>query len=180
MKTTIIFSAALAVFSMTSCEKSETTTSASAPEATAPDPALEQYFTAEPIADAGSIHVLRESVAPGDEITLRGEVIGREKVFVEGRAAFVLGDPEKLTSCDKMPEDHCPTPWDACCDSPELKKTGIASIQILGEDGRVLPGNIRGVKGLKELSEVTLTGTVDKSSTKDNLIVNATMIHVVE
>ena len=180
MKSITILTAALAVFFLTSCEKSETTTTSSVAEAMAPDPALEKYFTAEPMADAGAIHVLRETAKPGDEITLKGEVIGREKVFVEGRAAFILGDPEKLTSCDKMPDDHCATPWDACCDSPELKKIGTASIQILGDDGRVVSGNIRGVKGLKELSEVTLKGTVDEASTKENLIVNATMIHVVE
>ncbi len=180
MKTNTILCIALAVISLSSCEKSETSTSAVAPEAMAPDPALEKYFTAEPMPDAGAIHVLRETVKPGDEITLKGAVIGREKVFVDGRAAFILGDTEKLTSCDKIPGDKCSTPWDACCDSPELKKIGTASIQILGDDGRVVSGNIRGVKGLKELSLVTLKGTVDETSTKENLIVNATEIHVVD
>jgi hypothetical protein len=104
--------------------------------------------------------------------------MGREKVFVDGRAAFILGDPEKLTTCDKNPGDSCATPWDACCDSKELKRIGIASIQILGEDGRVIASELKGVNDLKELSSITVSGVVDQSSTEDNFVINAKQIHV--
>ena len=176
MKTTTILSIALATFAMTACKESTNTTTST--ETTATDPALEKFFTGEPIPAAQAIHIARTTAKPGDEITLKGDLIGRKKIFVDGRASFILGDPGKLTPCNEIPGDECPTPWDACCDSKELKKTGIASIQILGEDGRVLSGNLKGTKGMKELSSITLTGTVDKSSTEDNLVVNATKIHV--
>jgi len=177
MKTIATLSAILAALSLSACKESTTTAETSA-ETAAPDPALEKFFTEEAIPEAQAIHIARTTAKPGEEITLKGALIGRERIFVDGRASFILGDPEKLTSCDKMPDDHCATPWDACCDSKELKKTGIASIQIIGADGRVLSGNLKGTKGMKELSSITLTGTVDKSSTEDNLVVNATKIHV--
>jgi hypothetical protein len=175
MKTTYLLILAFAAFAATSCEKSETI----AVETTAPaDPAFEAYFTDEALADATPIHVARTSASPGDEIVISGRVMGRGKVFVDYRASFVLGDPEKLTPCNEMPDDNCTTPWDACCDTKELKRVGLASIQILGEDGRVLSGVLKGTKGLKELSTVTVSGTVDQSSTEENLVINATKIHV--
>jgi len=175
MKTTLILSAAIAIFTLNACKEAETT----AYEDTAnPTSSLGNYFTEEELTDAQDIHIARATAKPGDEITLKGEVIGRSKVFVDGRASFIMGDPTKLTSCDKIPGDTCATPWDACCDSKELKKIGIASIQIVDEDGRVLDGDLKGTKGLKELSTITVTGTVAENSTEENLVVNATMIHV--
>lgn len=171
-----LLTAAFAAFTLSSCDKPGTSTSS--PEI--PPSVLDRYFTAEPLPDAMAIHIARNIAKPGDEITLKGEVMGRENVFVGGRASFILGDPEILTTCDKMPDDKCVTPWDACCDSKELKRVGLASVQILGEDGRVLSEDIRGANGMKELSSVTLTGTVAEGSTAENLIVNATRIHVSE
>ena len=179
MKATVTLFAILAALSLSACKESVTTVETSE-ETVAPDSALERFFTEEAIPEAQAIHIARKTAKPGEEISLKGALIGREKIFVDGRASFILGDPEKLTSCDKMPDDHCATPWDACCDSKELKKIGVVSIQILGEDGRVLSGNLKGTKGMKELSSITLTGTVDQSSTADNLVVNATKIHVVD
>ncbi len=175
MKNTLILSAALAVFALNSCKESETTATNLT---TTPAADFGKYFTEEELADAQDIHIARTSVKPGDEITLKGEAMGRGKVFVDGRASFILGDPTKLTTCDKIPGDSCETPWDACCDSSELKRVGIASIQIVDEDGRVLDGDLKGQNGLKELSQVTVTGTVAENSTEENLVVNATKIRV--
>jgi hypothetical protein len=175
MKLTNLSIAVIAMLSLHACKNEESKPSA---ETQAPDPALAAYFVSDTLPDAQSIHIARTTAKPGDTITLKGEVMGREKVFVDGRAAFILGDPEKLTSCDKNPGDTCETPWDACCDSKELKRIGIALIQILGEDGRVMASELKGVNGLKELSSVTLRGVVDSVSTEDNFVINATQIHV--
>ncbi len=175
MKTKLISTTVLSALFFASCEKSETV--AVAPAA---DPAFERFFTEKPLGDAQPIHVARTTAKPGDEITLEGQVMGRENVFVNDRAAFILGDPAKLTPCNEMPDDPCETPWDACCDSKELKREGTASIQLVDQDGRVLEGDIKGTSGLKELSSVTVTGTVAPQSTEDALIVNAARIHVSE
>lgn len=168
---------AIAVLVLASCGKKEAT---AAVETAPPAAAFDAYFTDQPIADAKAIHTIRTTAKPGDEITISGKIMGREKVFVDGRASFLLGDPEKLTPCNEMPGDECETPWDCCCDSKEAKLEGIASIQITDAEGRVLTGGLKGVKGLKELSAVSVSGTVDQSSTAENLVVNAQSIHVAQ
>lgn len=166
---------AIAVLALASCGKKET---AAAVETAPPSAAFDSYFSDQPIAEPQAIHVARNGAKPGDEIIIKGLIMGREKVFVDGRASFLLGDREKLTPCNEKGGDDCQTPWDACCDSKEAKREGIASIQITDADGRVLSGGLKGVKGLKELSAVTISGTVDQSTTLENLVVNAKIIHV--
>ncbi len=175
MKLTNLSIALIALLSLYACKPKE---SASNTKTQAPDPVLAAYFVTETLPDAQSIHIARTTAKPGDTITLKGEVIGREKVFVDGRAAFILGDPEKLTACNKKPGDNCETPWDACCDSQEVKKIATASIQIVDENGRAMARELKGVNDLKELSSLTLKGIVDQSSTEENFVINATQIHV--
>ncbi len=165
----------IAAFAAISCDKKELAVNA---DPGMPADAFDSFFTDQPIADAKAIHVARTSAKPGEEIVIHGLIMGREKVFVDGRASFLLGDRDKLTPCNTIPGDKCETPWDACCDSKEAKLEGIASIQITDAEGRVLSGGLKGVKGLKELSDVTVSGTVDQSSTAENLVVNAKVIHV--
>lgn len=172
MKRLLLLSVISALF-LPSCKKpaaAETTATPTIP--------LDSYFSAEAPASPQAIHALRTTAKPGDQVTVSGVVMGREQPFVDGRAAFILGDPTKMTPCNKMPgEDHCKTPWDACCDTPEAKREGTATIQIV-DNGRVLKQGLKGVHGLKELSNVTLTGTIDKASTAEALIINASQLHV--
>lgn len=166
---------AIAVLTLISCGKKETADSV---DPAPPVATFDSYFTDQPIADPKAIHVARITAKPGDVIVIHGLIMGREKVFVDGRASFLLGDREKLTPCNAITGDECETPWDACCDSKEAKLEGIASIQITNAEGRVLSGGLKGVKGLMELSSVTVSGTVDRISTPESLVVNAKMIHV--
>ncbi len=144
----------------------------------APSP-LADWFSSEVI-DTGDlpIHEFRETVQPGDEVAFSGKVMGRMQVFIPGRAAFIVGDPDIITTCDLIPGDDCETPWDACCEDPANIAAGIVTVQLVGEDGRVLPHDIRGVDGLVELSEVSILGTVAAASGNGNLIIEAARIHV--
>jgi len=146
--------------------------------ATGPNAEVTAILAAAPTGEAKAIHVVRTTAKPGDEITLSGRIMGNSKPFVEGRAAFILGDPALLTPCNEIPGDECETPWDCCCDSKEDKKAGIATVQIAGPDGRVLKEGIEGVGGLAKLATVTVTGKVAEGSSADSLVVNATAIHV--
>ena len=139
---------------------------------------LDAVCVAEAPSGARAIHTARTAAKPGDELVLSGLVMGTAEPFVAGRAAFVLGDPEKLTPCNQRPDDECETPWDACCDSKEDKMAGTATIQVLGADGRVLKQGIEGVGGLGKLSKVVVKGTVAEGSSADALVLNATAIHV--
>ena len=174
MKTKTACLAIVSAALFASCEKKEIT--AAAPTASAPSTALSAVLAASPTGEPKSIHLIRATAKPGDEITISGKIMGNEKPFVEGRAAFILGDPEVLTACNENPDDKCTTPWDACCDSPEDKKRGIATIQILGADGRVLKERVEGVGGLANLATVTVSGKVAEGSSADALIINAQAI----
>ena len=120
----------------------------------------------------------RTAFKPGDDVLLTGLVMGVRHPFVDGRAVFVLGDEETLTPCDAMPTDHCPTPWDACCDPKEILTEGTATIQVLDESGKPAHISLKGVNGLSELSRVTVTGVVADNATPEAFIVNASAIHI--
>jgi hypothetical protein len=141
-------------------------------------PALSAVLAATPAGEAASIAAIRTTAKPGDEVTISGQIMGNSKPFVDGRAAFILGDPDVLTPCNEVPGDECETPWDVCCDSPEDKKRGTATIQIVDADGRVLKESIEGVGGLQNLAKITVTGKVAEGSSADLLIVNASAIKV--
>ncbi len=159
---------------LASCKKKEV--SAPAPSATSPSTALSKVLKTSPTGEAKSIHLIRATAKAGDEITVSGKIMGNKKPFVEGRSAFILGDPEVLTPCNANPDDDCSTPWDTCCDSKEDKKRGIATIQVVDAEGRVLKESIEGIGGLANLATVTVSGTVAPGSSADLLIINAQAI----
>jgi len=141
-------------------------------------PALQQVFATAPAGQPTAIHLARTSATPGDTLTVQGVVMGNIKPFVDGRSAFILGDPEKLTACNTKPGDSCPTPWDTCCDTAEDIKIGTATIQVVDAEGKVLKESIENVGGLTKLSKVVVSGTVAPGSNADLLILNASAIQV--
>ena len=116
----------------------------------------------------------------GDKVTISGKIMGSPSPFVDGRASFIIADPKKLTSCDRMEEDHCKTPWDVCCESTKDIAAATINIQVTDESGKVLKTGLKGVNGLKELSKVLIEGTVADNSSKDAMTINATAIKVVK
>lgn len=178
MKPLHLILAATATCLLASCGEKETSSAKTAAPANAPNSGLQLIFTASPKAEAQQIHVARNTAKPGDEVTLTGRVIGTDSPFVTGRAAFTLGDATILRACNEIPGDECATPWDSCCNTKEEKIVALATVQVVGADGRVLKEEIEGVGGLKKLGAVTVTGKVTEGSTTDSLIVNATAIQV--
>lgn len=167
----------LCALTLVSCKKSEPAASSAAPPpAAAPSAALMAVIDARVTGEAKAIHVVRENAKPGDTIAVTGRIMGTESPFVDGRAAFVLGDTEILTPCNERPDDACETPWDNCCDTKEDKHRGTATIQIVDADGRVLKEPIEGVQGIQKLSRLTISGTVAAGSSPDALVINATAI----
>lgn len=128
--------------------------------------------SAEPVA----IAELRRAAKPGDAVVIEAKVIGAEKPFVDKRAVFIVGDPDKLTSCDLHEGDTCPTPWDVCCEDPRAIRENTATVQVVDAEGRVLPHGLRGIGGLRELSRVRVTGVVAPMSDGGALVINATAI----
>ena len=172
MKMTWLLLAAASL--LASCK--ETPASSTETPTPAPSEALTRVLTAAPSGKPQAIHTIRDSAQAGDEITVSGRIMGNLKPFVDGRAAFILGDPEILIPCNERPDDDCETPWDNCCDSPEDKKRATATIQIVDADGRVLKEAIEGLGGLEKLAHVTVSGKVAEGSSPDLLLINAQAI----
>jgi len=121
---------------------------------------------------------LRKSGKPGDTVIFTGNVIGSHSVFMDGRAVMIMGDPKKITSCNLIPGDECPTPWDVCCDDHDAIKASIITVQVVDEAGKPLMTGLKGLGGLKELSALTIIGRVAENSNESNMLINATGIFV--
>lgn len=147
------------------------------PDDSAPH-ALSAVLLTEPPEGAVTITQARQNPTPGTRVILSGKVMGNESPIIKSRALLTLGDPTKLTSCDLVPADPCETPWDVCCDDPDLVTASIATIQVLDDQGKPLKAGLRGLGGLKELSSLIVVGEVAEGSNQNNFLVNATGIHV--
>lgn len=147
----------------------------SVPTATPSDPRLEAVFVSAEPAGAVSVIEARKQPGPGTEVTVIGRVAGAMEPFSKDFATLVLADDTVMT-CDRNPGDACETPWDACCVEPKVLAASRLSVQVSGADGRPLGGTLKGVKGLKELDQLVIKGTVAPGSTAENLIIEATGI----
>lgn len=175
MKYTTLALTACTALSLISCGDKKTTDTDSSPTSGI---TLESIIVKSEPAGAQSITEIRKAVEVGKEITLSGKVMGRKDPFVEGRALLMLGDSAMITSCDLRPGDSCVTPWDVCCDDNDVIKASTATIQVVDANGKLLKEGLKGVNGIKELSQLVVTGTIAEGSNADNLLVNAKAIYV--
>jgi hypothetical protein len=121
-------------------------------------------------APQGAVEVAeaRKSASEGKPITLHGKIGGIHSPFADKFAIFVLSDM-KLEQC----ADGCTAP----CVPKEVILANIATIQVVGSDGKPLRVSMKGVNGLNAQTEVTVQGTVAKRDA-NMMIVNAKNIHV--
>ena len=166
------------VVSLSSCQPGEKSASTAKSPQGEPSAPLLAVFTQEKPAAAITVAEAVATAKPDTELVVHAKLLGAENIFVNNRSAFMIGDPKLLTSCDNKPGDNCATPWDACCDSSEIKRLATATVQVVDAKGAVLRENIRDVAGLKELSEVVVAGKVAPSSGNGVLIINAKAIYV--
>lgn len=178
IRTLTAFSVLITTFGLISCgdkKDAEKSTNTSGSKTT-----LDSIVTLESAgtASAQSIIEVRKSPEIGKKIVMRGKVMGRKDPFIEGRAMLLIGDDNVLTSCDIHSCESCPTPWDVCCEDAEDIKRSTATVQVLDKDGKLLRQGLKGIKGLKELSQIVVTGTIAEGTNANNLLVNATSIYV--
>lgn len=173
---TIAAVGALAGLVVPACEE-KTGQSATAPRAGSSAAVIPAgLFLEAPPADAKPVEEVKGTVKAGDTVALRGRIGGADDPFVPGRAMFSLMGPG-LPACSDNPEDKCKTPWDYCCESREDIAKHKATIQVVDASGATLKADLKGQRGLKELSEVTVVGTVAQAD-GDILVVNATGLYV--
>ncbi len=167
----VIVSTALMLGNVAGCGKEPAT-----PVATAALPAG-LFLAAAPV-DAMNLHEAKQSAVQGSTVVLHGRIGGAEEPFAKGRAVFTLVDTGVKSCADMGDEDHCPTPWDYCCEPRDNLRTNSATIQIVDADGRLIKSDIKGVRGLKPLADVTVVGTVAQVDASGVFIINATGMFV--
>lgn len=172
MKTALVLAGLASLVVLNSCKEAAPLTEV------APINQLESVLLTELPAGALSVADAFANPTPGTSITITGKVMGRMEPFIENRAMVVLGDPSKITPCNRKHDDGCQTPWDVCCDDPEVIKKSVATIQILGENGRPLKQGLKGLSGIQELTTLTVLGEIAEGSNAENLLINASGIHV--
>lgn len=179
---TMLAAAAMAALVLAGCGKKETPGAPATPAGTSAKPVpaaipASLLLTAKPEKSI-SVAEARKTAKPGDTITVSGEIGGRRNgLYSENLATFPLADPTILISCDKEC-GKCPTPWDYCCIPKEKFGGALLTIQVSDGKDSVLRATLKGWNGLKELSRVTVTGTVDATSSPEATIINATGIFI--
>jgi len=172
MKTTHVIAITLSSFLLLSCTGEKENSSAEEP-ASSP---LSGIFLNEKPGEAITVTEVRVTAKPGDSVVVEGKIAGVMNPFTEGYASVVLAN-EDLKTCDLIPGDECPTPWDACCVAPEQLKEQRITIQVPGEDGLPVAEGLKGVNGLEEMDLLVVTGVVNESSTDENLVLDLTGIY---
>lgn len=113
----------------------------------------------------------------GDEVVLRGRIGGSKAPFVGERALFTLMG-RGLKACSENPGQTCISPWDYCCETREEILAHSVTVQVADAKGQPLRTEMKGRRGLKELSEVVVVGKVTAADGK-SVVVSATRMHVV-
>lgn len=155
---------------------------ASDPQASAEAPGIDarladRFREAPPAAAAVPVQEVRGTVPDeGESVIVTGRIGGVLHPFSETHAVVTLIDDEVHT-CERDPDDECPTPWDACCEDPAKLKAMRLTVQFTDEEGEPLPGSLKGVNDLAELDTVIVSGTVAAGASEENLVINATGIY---
>ena len=129
-------------------------------------------------AQGTGVTAAKASATQGAEIVIVGKIGGSETPFSADRAVFTIVDPALKSCADGGDPDHCATPWDYCCEDRKALKSGMATIEIAGADGKPLAGSVKGVSGLDPLAIVAVTGTVTERNDAGMLVVRARKIEV--
>lgn len=119
---------------------------------------------------------VKKDAKKGETVQVRGKIGGSMHPFVGGRAVFtIVGNG--IRDCSAKDDDHCKTPWDYCCDTRKDIAAQSATIQVVDAAGKPIKLDMKGVQGLKELSDVTVVGTAVVADGK-SLVVQATGVYI--
>ncbi len=88
---------------------------------------------------------------------------------------FLLGAPDKIEI-----EDHEEHAWSGCCTPQEVKNLHTMTVQFVDGEGNLIMETAKGVKGLKELDQVVISGKMDASSTPEAPVLNIEQISIVK
>jgi hypothetical protein len=130
------------------------------------------FISQESLGEAISVLEARKRNDVGQLLVIQGFIGGMVEPFTQSRALFVLGD-ESIKTCDKIPGDQCPTPWDACCEDRKKLIDGSITVRLLDDHGQILPGTLKNVMGIEAGKIIKLECIVDSKSIPHSMVVNA-------
>ncbi len=112
---------------------------------------------------------------PGERVVVRGRILGAERLFEEGQAMFMMADPAYVT-----PDPDSPHAFRAADTPSNVKRAHMLTVQVLHENGHVLPQGLKGKNGLREMAYVVVSGVMDRETTPSSPVVDAYTIEVVD
>ncbi len=122
-----------------------------------------RYILNEAPADPLEVIDARAAAEDGEPVVLVGRIGGSKNPWIEGRAMFTLVD-RSLLSCEQIPGDTCPEPWDYCCQTDKLP-AAMVLVKVVDESGDPIATDARDLLGVRELTEVVVHGTAQKDAT---------------
>ncbi len=131
------------------------------------------YLLEEEPKDAKAVIKVRKEAKNGDEVVVVGRIGGRTNPWVKGAAAFSIVD-EVVKSCDQIPGDTCPTPWDYCCEAGLPEKALFVS--LVDDAGKIVKKDARQLLKVRELQTVVIKGKVKRDKT-NNVSIQATGLY---
>ena len=160
---------------LAACGKTDTSNASNLPSSVTVPASL--FVTTRP-EKALDLLSVKNSAKEGDEVVFLARVGGRAKPFADGFAMFVVADPS-LQSCELMgEEDHCPIPYDYCCEDPQKITKGIATIQVVDAKGTPLRTSLEGVGGLEGSKFLVIDGVVTEKNDEGLFTIDARKIWV--
>lgn len=165
--------ASLILLSTTACDRKESSnTTANQSTTAAARPAW--LLDAEP-AGAKPVGEVKATAQEGDQVVVLARVGGRVSPITVGSPVFTVVDL-KLLHCGQLPDDHCATPWDYCCEPRESLTANSATVHIQPPtQGAPTPDPSTG--GLSPLDEIVIVGIVGPRPNPAVLTINATGIY---
>lgn len=128
-------------------------------------------------AESIAISEAKKRVASGGAVTIFGQVGGVVAPFVDKRATMVIADHTKMKACGVTCKG-CKTPWDFCCEPPEVRQKHTVTVQFVDQNGKVVRQGLENFHGIKKNSKVIVTGKYAPNSTSDFVIINAEKIYL--
>ncbi|MBM4110583.1 MAG: hypothetical protein FJ254_04375 [Phycisphaerae bacterium] len=144
-----------------------------APEGAFPASLFASAPTGEPI----GVGAMKSTAKAGDRVIVVGRIGGSEDPFLADRAMVTIADPSvKLCGEDDPNDDHCPTPWDFCCEPRDHLRKMSVTIVANAADGGPIQHSLRGQGGLKLGARVVVEGTVASVGPDGAAMINAERI----
>ena len=135
------------------------------------------FISQESLGEAISVLEARKRNEADQLLVIQGFIGGMVEPFTQSRALFILGD-ESIKTCDKIPGDHCPTPWDACCEDRKKLIDGSITVRLVDNQGQILQGTLKNVMGIEAGKIIKVECIVDSQSMPSSMVVNAKRIQL--